>query len=109
MTEDYNPTEWLANCATGYGWGRTQQDALFNMFACMDPVPERADGPLVVDTVEHRGDATVSPRGWRVEELVTGQRFEFDLDTIGEIRSDALNVHVELERAIDQSDPDDIE
>lgn len=107
MTDDNtNPTEWLANSSTGYGWGRTQQDAINNMLAKMDPIPDRLD-KVIVDTVEHRGDASVGLTGWRVDQFVSGERLTFDAVTFEKARVAVMEAHVKAERLTD--DPVDFE
>ncbi|NPB73692.1 hypothetical protein G7L60_24465, partial [Shigella sonnei] len=55
-------TDWLANCAYGYGFGYTRSQALMEM---MKHVHREED--LTVVLTEHRGDVFVGPTGARFE------------------------------------------
>lgn len=73
-------TDWLANSVVGYGFGYTDHQALAAMLAHAS-----SGGPLDVTLVEHRGDATVGPTGYDVDEFVQERTVTLDDETVREL------------------------
>lgn len=96
---------WLANSAHAYGFGYTKEQALIWMAA---NAPE-AKRDVEVQLVEHTGDASVSPSGFRVDTFVSGERVTIDAERFNALRDEATHITVMAESAIEDADREEIE
>jgi len=98
--DDPEYTDWLANCAWGYGFGTTKKQALIEMAGYVDSREE----PVTVDLVEHKGGATIRPARWRVDNFVSGERVEIPAEEFNQLRDMSVEATVAVDRAVAQAE-----
>lgn len=96
-------TDWLAQSVYGYGFGYTQEQALYAMLAHIRYI----DTELEVHFIEHVGEVSHGPTGWSAEEFVSGESVTFRADELEAARVAASKTHAAVEDLFD--DPMDSE
>jgi len=89
----HEDTDWLAQSVYGYGFGYTQEQALYAMLAHIRHV----DTELEVHFIEHVGEVDHGPTGWSAEEFVSGESVTFRADELEAARVEASKAHASVE------------
>lgn len=101
-------TDWVANCHLGYGFGYSKEQALAEMAGHAERLRYLEDDQTVsVMLVEHVGNVTLTPGGFRaVEEFVSGERRDMPVEKLQALKDEQLDV-VGLTSTLTGGEPDE--
>jgi len=90
-------TDWVADCAYGYGYGYTKEQALEEMAKHV----RSSDGEIEVVLIEHVGNVTTSLSGIEVDEFVSGEKVTLPSDDLEELKHLAIESGGKAARLLD--------